>query len=132
VTGLNDFPSDAWPPVAIVHIAFQIMIAAGLLMMLVAIAGFWKWRQGRLFESDRFFRVLMFAAPLGFLAIEAGWIVTEVGRQPWIIQGIMRTADAVTPMPGLVVPFLTFTILYLFLAAVVTWLLYRLFQEAHD
>ena len=61
----------------------------------------------------------------GFIAIEAGWTVTEVGRQPWIIYGVMRTAEAVTPMPGLVVPFLLFTLLYIFLATMVLWLLMR-------
>ena len=65
------------------------------------------------------------AAPMGFIAIEAGWTVTEVGRQPWIIYGILRTADAVTPMPGLVVPFVLFTLLYCFLGVIVGWLLYR-------
>jgi cytochrome d ubiquinol oxidase subunit I len=59
------------------------------------------------------------------LAIEAGWTVTEVGRQPWIIYGVMRTSEAVTPMPGLVIPFVIFTLLYMFLAAVVAWLLFR-------
>jgi cytochrome d ubiquinol oxidase subunit I len=72
-----------------------------------------------------FLRALVWAAPLGFIAIETGWIVTEVGRQPWIIFGVMRTADAVTPMPGLVVPFVTFTLLYIFLAIDTAWLLWR-------
>jgi cytochrome d ubiquinol oxidase subunit I len=62
---------------------------------------------------------------MGFLATEAGWMTTELGRQPWVIQGIMRTRDAVTPMPGLVVPFLVFTLLYCCLGAIVAWLLYR-------
>jgi len=62
---------------------------------------------------------------LGFIAIEAGWVVTEVGRQPWIITGLMRTADAVTPMPGLVIPFISFTLLYIFLSLIVVWLLKR-------
>jgi cytochrome d ubiquinol oxidase subunit I len=62
---------------------------------------------------------------LGFICVEAGWTVTEVGRQPWIVTGILRTADAVTPMPGLVVPFLTFTALYVFLGVIVTWLMYQ-------
>jgi cytochrome d ubiquinol oxidase subunit I len=65
------------------------------------------------------------SAPMGFIAIEAGWTVTEVGRQPWIIYGILRTADAVTPMPGLVVPFVLFTLLYCLLGVIVAWLLYR-------
>ena len=59
------------------------------------------------------------------IAIETGWVVTEVGRQPWIIQGVMRTSEAVTPMPGLVVPFITFTVLYIFLAVITVWLLLR-------
>src|SRR5258706_108233 len=65
--------------------------------------------------------------PLGFLAIETGWVVTELGRQPWIIYGVMRTREAVTPMPGLVVPFVIFTGVYIFLAIVVAFLLRRQF-----
>lgn len=76
-------------------------------------------------DSKWFLRSLILAAPLGFIAIETGWVVTEVGRQPWIIQGVMRTAEAVTPMPGLIIPFITFTILYIFLAIITAWLLFR-------
>jgi cytochrome d ubiquinol oxidase subunit I len=68
-------------------------------------------------------------APLGFIAIEAGWTVTEVGRQPWIIYGVMRTKDAVTPMPGLIYPMMLFTGVYLLLAFVVTWLMVRQFRH---
>jgi cytochrome d ubiquinol oxidase subunit I len=70
-------------------------------------------------------RALAVAAPMGFIAIEAGWTVTEVGRQPWIAYGVLRTAEAVTPMPGLIVPFLGFTLLYCCLGVIVAWLLYR-------
>ncbi len=62
---------------------------------------------------------------MGFIATEAGWVVTEVGRQPWIVQGVLRTADAVTPMPGLVVPFVLFSLLYVFLGVIVVYLLRR-------
>jgi cytochrome d ubiquinol oxidase subunit I len=62
---------------------------------------------------------------LGFIALEAGWVVTEVGRQPWIIHQVMRTSDAVTPMPGLWIPMTTFTVLYLVLAGVVWWAIWR-------
>jgi cytochrome bd ubiquinol oxidase subunit I len=65
------------------------------------------------------------AGPMGFICIEAGWTVTEVGRQPWIIYNVLRTAQAVTPMPGLVVPLVTFTLLYCLLGAIVLWLLYH-------
>jgi cytochrome bd ubiquinol oxidase subunit I len=68
---------------------------------------------------------LAIASPLGFLAIESGWVVTEVGRQPWIIYGVMRTSEALTPMPGLWVPMITFTLLYGILGLIVVWLLKR-------
>ncbi len=129
VKGLNDFPTDARPPVAIVHISFQIMVACGVAMMLVALWAAWLYLRGRRnkswLDSKWFLRLLVVAAPLGFIAIETGWTVTEVGRQPWIIYGVMRTREAVTPMPGLVVPFITFTVLYIFLAAITVWLLLR-------
>lgn len=131
VKGLNDFPKDEHPPVAIVHFAFQIMVGCGMLMMALAAWAAWRgWRSrkaqaGAWTSSKWFLRALVAAAPLGFIAIETGWVVTEVGRQPWIIFGVMRTADAVTPMPGLVVPFVTFTLLYIFLSVVTAWLLLR-------
>jgi cytochrome d ubiquinol oxidase subunit I len=86
------------------------------------------WRQ-RLFESRAFLKSAFWSTPLGFIAIEAGWTVTELGRQPWIIQGVMRTSDAVTPMPGLVVPFGLFTVLYIGLAVMVIRLIRRTVLE---
>jgi cytochrome d ubiquinol oxidase subunit I len=112
--------------VAVVHVAFQIMVAAGMIMVAIAVWGGWlAWRRKALFESRLFLQAAAAAAPLGFIAIETGWVVTEVGRQPWIIYGVMRTADAVTPIPGLSVSLITFTLLYIFLAVVVVWLLRR-------
>jgi cytochrome d ubiquinol oxidase subunit I len=131
VKGLNDFPKDEHPPVAIVHFAFQIMVGCGMAMMAIALWSAWRWWRnrkkdaGKWLDSNWFLRALIGATPLGFIAIETGWVVTEVGRQPWIIFGVMRTADSVTPMPGLVVPFITFTILYIFLAIVTVWLMLR-------
>jgi cytochrome d ubiquinol oxidase subunit I len=131
VKGLKDFPAEARPPVAIVHISFQIMVACGVAMMGIALWSMWRWWRARRkrspswLDSKWFLRALILAAPLGFIAIETGWVVTEVGRQPWIIYGVMRTSEAVTPVHGLVVPFVTFTILYIFLAAITVWLLLR-------
>ncbi|HEX5966806.1 MAG TPA: cytochrome ubiquinol oxidase subunit I, partial [Pyrinomonadaceae bacterium] len=129
VKGLNDFPADQHPPVLIVHVAFQIMVGCGVVMMLVALWSGWRYLRGRRnygwLNSKWFLWTLIGVAPLGFIAIETGWVVTEVGRQPWIIYGVMRTSEAVTPMPGLVVPFVTFTVLYIFLALVTVWLLLR-------
>lgn len=125
VKGLEAFPESDWPPVAVVHVAFQIMVGLGTLM---AIASLWVvvlWMRRRSPADSRpLLGYLTLLAPAGFIAVEAGWVVTEVGRQPWIIQGVMRTADAVTPMPGLVVPFLVFTALYIFLGIIVAWLLW--------
>jgi cytochrome bd ubiquinol oxidase subunit I len=126
VKGLNDFPRDQWPNTLIVHTAFQLMVGLGTLMALISLWGaFLWWRKRSLPDGKWFLRSLVIAAPAGMLAIEAGWTVTEVGRQPWIIYGVMRTSEAVTPMPGLVIPFVVFTLLYVFLAVVVAWLLFR-------
>jgi cytochrome bd ubiquinol oxidase subunit I len=131
VKGLNDFPATERPPVAIVHISFQIMVACGMAMMGIAALAAWRyWRAQRRrsetwLASKWFLRALILGAPLGFIAIETGWVVTEVGRQPWIIYGVMRTAEAVTPVPRLIVPFVTFTLLYILLAAITVWLLLR-------
>jgi cytochrome d ubiquinol oxidase subunit I len=126
VTGLDAFPRKDWPPVGIVHLAFQIMVAAGFALLGVAVWAGWRWWWHRsLAGAKGLLRAIVAVSPLGFVAIEAGWVTTEVGRQPWIISGVMRTAEAVTPMPGLIVPLVIFTALYFCLAGVVGWLIYR-------
>lgn len=131
VTGLLDFPRDQWPPTQIVHPAFDIMVGAGMALMGASLlALFLAWRGRRLPQARWLLWLLVLCGPLGFVAIEAGWVVTEVGRQPWIIYNVLRTADAVTPVPGVVVPFVIFTGLYLVLAALVVWLLWRQFRDS--
>jgi cytochrome d ubiquinol oxidase subunit I len=131
VKGLNDFPRDQCPNTLIVHTAFQLMVGLGTLMAVISLWGaFSWWRKRSLPDGKWFLRSLVIAAPAGMLAIEAGWTVTEVGRQPWIIYGVMRTSEAVTPMPGLVIPFVVFTLLYVFLAVVVAWLLFRQVEQS--
>lgn len=126
VLGLEAFPEDEWPPVTIVHVAFQIMVAIGVFLMAVGLWTIWKWWRKRDMVADRrYLWTLVAASPMGLIATEAGWTVTEVGRQPWIIYGYVRTADAVTPMPGLVYPFALFTLLYIFLGIIVLVLLHR-------
>jgi cytochrome bd ubiquinol oxidase subunit I len=126
VRGLQDFPRQDWPNVPIVHTGFQVMVALGTYLALVSLWVLWSWIRRKDLIGNRWrLRAIALGAPMGFIAIEAGWTVTEVGRQPWIIQGVLRTADAVTPMPGLIVPFLLFTLLYFFLGVIVAWLLYR-------
>jgi cytochrome bd ubiquinol oxidase subunit I len=130
VVGLEDFPRDQWPNVRLVHWSFDIMVGTGSAMLAVAVWVAWIWwRTRRLPDNKWLLRALVCSAPLGFIAVETGWFVTELGRQPWIIYGFMRTRDAVTPMPGLVVPFTTFTMVYLLLAVIVIFLLRRQFME---
>jgi cytochrome bd ubiquinol oxidase subunit I len=129
ITGLNDIPRDSWPPVAAVHLAFQVMVAIGFWLALLALWAAVLWRRGRLFHSSLFLKAIALSAVLGFVAVEAGWMVTELGRQPWIIQGVMRTSDAVTPMPGLRFPFIVFTFIYIGLGAVVIALIRRTVRE---
>ncbi len=132
VKGLKSFPRELWPPVAVVHTSFQVMIALGMILVLVSIVGlFLLWRSPQRFISKFMLSVLSFCAPLGFLAIEAGWTVTEVGRQPWIIYGLLKTSEALTPRPGVVYTFITFTTLYGFLALVVTVLMVRQIRFLH-
>lgn len=127
VTGLSDIPQDEWPPVLPVHLAFQVMVGIGTLLAVLGAWGLWRIVRGQpLWEPRWLLHALVASGPLAFLAMQAGWVVTEVGRQPWIIYGLMRTEDAVTPMPGLVVPFTVFTGLYLLLSVVVVTLMVRL------
>jgi cytochrome d ubiquinol oxidase subunit I len=130
VAGLEEFPQTNWPNVHIVHWSFDLMVAAGMAMLVLAAWSGWLcWKRRPLAGHPRLLCALVAAGPLGFVAIEAGWIVTEVGRQPWIIYGVMRTENAVTPMPGIVAPFVIFTVLYIFLAFIVFFLLRRQFIE---
>lgn len=126
VTGLDRIPEKNHPPVAITHYAFQVMVGMGMLMMLIAVLYFTAlWKKKTWLTSSWLLKLFVMATPLGFIAVEAGWTVTEVGRQPWIINGIMRTADAVTPMPGIVYSFYMFTAVYASLAIIVGFMLYR-------
>ncbi|WP_026464574.1 cytochrome ubiquinol oxidase subunit I [Adhaeribacter aquaticus] len=126
VKGLNDIPVQNHPPVLITHFAFQIMVGLGTFMMLISVIYFLVlWKKREMLFSRWLLTLFVLATPLGFIAIEAGWTVTEVGRQPWIIYGIMSTADAVTPMPGIAISFGFFAAIYLSLSVVVIYLLYR-------
>jgi cytochrome d ubiquinol oxidase subunit I len=97
IPGLKDFPRQDRPPVAIVFFAFRIMVGIGLLLLAMVIAGQWLRYRGRLHKHVPFLRACVAAAPLGLVAVLAGWTITEVGRQPWTVYGLLRTADSVTP-----------------------------------
>ena len=130
VKGLEIAPRRDRPPVAVVHLAFQAMVGLGSAMALVSLwAGWVAWRRRELASNRALLTALAIVTPFGFLATEAGWIVTEVGRQPWVVQGVMRTSDAVTPMPGLVIPLTVFTLLYIGLGTIVVTLTASLVRE---
>ncbi|TWB24955.1 cytochrome ubiquinol oxidase subunit I [Nitrospirillum bahiense] len=97
VKGLKDFPADQRPPVIVVYWAFRVMVGVGLLMLAIVGVGWLLRWSGRLYTTGWYLRGLQWAGPLGFIAVLAGWTTTEVGRQPWTVYGLMRTADSVTP-----------------------------------
>ncbi len=126
VKGLDQIPADEQPPVAITHYAFQIMVGLGMIMLAIGILYLiCIWKKNNWLFKPWFLKLFIFATPLGFIALEAGWTVTEVGRQPWIIQDIMRTSEAVTPMPGIQYSFYLFTFIYFTLSIAVIVLLQR-------
>jgi cytochrome d ubiquinol oxidase subunit I len=97
IKGLKEWPADQRPPVALPFFAFRLMVGIGVIMLLVVVAGQLLRLRGRLWDSVWFLRLCEWAAPLGFIAVVAGWVVTEVGRQPWTVYGLLRTADSVSP-----------------------------------
>ncbi len=97
VPGLKEFPRQDRAPVAITFFAFRIMVGIGLLMLALIAAGLWLRFSRHLYDRAWYLRALMLASPLGFIAVVAGWTTTEVGRQPWTVYGVMRTAQSVTP-----------------------------------
>ncbi|MGN6397281.1 MAG: cytochrome ubiquinol oxidase subunit I [Mucilaginibacter sp.] len=126
VKALDQIPVKDHPPIAVTHIAFEIMIAIGSAMMLVGLLYFAAiWKKRSWLVKGWFLKLFILSTPFGFIAVEAGWTVTEVGRQPWIIQGVMRTSEAITPMPGIAYSFYLFTAVYLILSIAVIFLLSR-------
>jgi len=131
VPGLDAVPASEQPPVRVVHVSFQVMVACGVAMMAVAAWGLLAfWHSRRVPDGAWFLRAVALASPLGLLAIEAGWMVTEVGRQPWIVRGILRTADAVTIVPNLWLSLIGYTAIYLLLGVVVVLLLLHQFRSS--
>jgi cytochrome d ubiquinol oxidase subunit I len=127
VVGLDSVPEADRPPVNIVRISFQTMVAIGTGLALLGAVFFVTWlRRRRLPRSRWFYRAVMAAGPLSFVALIAGWITTEVGRQPWIVYETMRTTQAVTSADGLEVGYAVLVAVYVSLGAGVVWLLRRL------
>jgi cytochrome d ubiquinol oxidase subunit I len=133
IQGLDTVPADDRPPVNIVHYAFQVMVGIGtLLATLGALFVLTLWRHKRLPRSKWFYRAVAASGPLALVALIAGWITTEVGRQPWIVYEVMRVEDSVTSSDGLELGFAVLVAVYLLLATAVAWLLRRLASQSPE
>ncbi len=127
VQGLDTVPTDRQPPINVVRFAFQAMVGIGTLLALLGVWQLGVWiRRRRLPESDWFFRAVALAGPASLLALIAGWVTTEVGRQPWVVYHVMLTSQAVTGAGGIVVGYGTLALVYLGVACGVVWILRRL------
>ncbi len=129
VKGLKDFPKDERPPVLISLFSFRTMVALGTLFPLLTIIGWFK--RNRLVESPGYLKVMLFAIPLPYIAIELGWVLAEVGRQPWIVYGLMKTSDAVSPVAGsqVLISLIAFILVYGLLGAVGFYLIAKTAKE---
>src|SRR5699024_11123578 len=97
IPGLKDFPEENRPNATWVFWSFRVMVALGLLMVLLGVLALWKRWRGGLYDSPWLLRFALVMGPSGLIALLAGWFTTEIGRQPWVVYGVMRTADAVSP-----------------------------------
>jgi len=133
VDGLDKVPKEDRPPVLVTHVSFQLMVMIGIMLALMSVMYLvfsLKWRH--VLMKKWWLSLVAIGTPLGFLAVEAGWTVTETGRQPWIIYKIMRTSDAVSSMPGLRYSFLVVLVVYVLLALVIVWLMRRQINTIHE
>ena len=129
--GLTDFPRDLWPPVQIPFFAFRIMVGCGVIMLALAWIGAWFSRGGRLEDNRPLLWLIFLSFPLPFIAILTGWFTAEVGRQPWVVYGVLRTADAVTPFltaREATTSLLVFCAVYTFIFAFGIFYIYRLLR----
>jgi cytochrome bd ubiquinol oxidase subunit I len=131
VLGLEEFPEEDRPPVNVVHLAYNAMVGLGSALLLLAFVFGWTWwRKHRIPRSVWFLRAVAVSGIAAIVAMEAGWITTEVGRQPWIVYEVLRTADAVSPAPGLFLGFYAVVVIYVLLTALTVFVLRRLARHA--
>jgi cytochrome d ubiquinol oxidase subunit I len=125
IKGLRDFPKDERPPVLLTFISFRGMVALGTYFILVMIIG--VWRRNQLLESPLYLKLMLYSIPLPYLAIQLGWIVAEVGRQPWIVYGVMKTSDAVSPIATsqVATTLVGFVLIYGLLGAIGYYLMFK-------
>ncbi|MGN2252924.1 cytochrome ubiquinol oxidase subunit I [Frateuria sp. GZRe12] len=131
VKGLKDFPRDERPPVKIPFFSFRVMVGLGLLMLALALLGLWRWMRGSLVRDRWYLRAWVVMIPSGFIALLTGWWVAEVGRQPWVVQGLLRTSQAASDVPAssVLASLITFVVVYLGIFGAGIWYLFKLFRD---
>ncbi len=134
VPGLKEFAREDRPNVPLLFVSFRVMVGIGTLLFLVMIRAFVLWRKGTLFENRRFLWTLLIIHPLGFLAVETGWISTEAGRQPWLVYNLMRTASGISPVPpGNVVWSLSlFLIIFTAIGSIYSYFVIKMIKQGPD
>ena len=131
IRGLKEVPRDERPPVAPVFFAFRVMVGVGVLMLITALWSVVRWKSGRLAETKSLLRLWMCMAPAGFIAVLAGWYTTEIGRQPYVIYGLMRTAEAATVIgaSSVITSLVAFGTVYLFVFVAGSYYLLKLLRK---
>jgi len=134
VKGLDAFPKEEWPPIDIVFWSFRIMVGIGMLMILVGLWSGYERLRGNLFDARWLQRLSVVMGPMGFVAVVAGWVVTEVGRQPWTIYGELTTAASASPIetPAVATSLMLFIVVYFILFGAGTFYLLRLMGKTPD
>ena len=132
LAGLDTVPREDWPPVAIVFWSFRLMVGLGVLILTLGVCALVARLRGRLYESRLLHRFALAMGPAGFVAVLAGWVTAEVGRQPYTIYGLLRTADSVAPLdtPAVAGSLTAFAVVYLGVFGVGIWYLLRLMAHA--
>ena len=134
IKGLNEWPRDERPPAEIIFWSFRLMVGIGLLMIAIGFASLWMRVKGILYSCRWYCRVLMFSGPIGFVAVIAGWVTTEVGRQPYTVYGLLKTVDSVAPIDALAVglSLITFIITYFIIFGSGVFYIFKQFQIDPD
>jgi cytochrome d ubiquinol oxidase subunit I len=135
VKGLNEFPEDEWPPVFLSFVSYHIMICLGMLFIVIALAGSYLALRKKLWDSKWYLRVLLYSIPLPYLANEFGWIGAEVGRQPWVVYRVLRTADAasvVVPAGQILFTLIMFGLIYTFLFLIFVRVLIKFVKQGPE
>ena len=132
VTGLKDIPKDERPPVLVTSYAFKGMVGLGVVFILLTVFGWFKRKN--LLENMLYLKIMLFAIPLPYLAIQLGWIVTEIGRQPWIVYGVLKTVDSASPVAvsQVAVSLVAFILVYSVLGAAGFYLMFQKAKKGPD